>query len=285
MKKNIDWGEVFLAVFIFIVAGIPTICMIIFLIFPSTRDAESETVAPVNEIVASRSSEPSPPPSLDPDYDADDADRDFQQAANAAMQAVEDGEYDGPWEDLVDGYLANNADYQHFIHTSPTPSPSKVPTSAVIPPPPPTVDSNSGEQFAMIYDGAVLEYVTISADGLQDIPSWLIVDACVDNGVEIFDICAPVEGYFETVDVPIYNPSQFTIRFSFDCDSGAFDGELIDYHMPEYLYAEFVLDGSTPDGRLYGCVDGTITVYYTGYDGDDYMEEYYFCPDITVQLQ
>lgn len=291
MKKKTDWGEIGFSVFIFIVTVVPVILGIGYwiksAISPSTK--QSESAEPTTDIVAYHSSEPSPSPSLNPDYDADDADRDFQQAASWAIQAVEDGEYDGNWIDLADSYLADNADYQYFIHTSPSPSPSKVPTPVVIPSPTPTEDPYSGEQFAMLYDGAALRYVTVIAEGISDIPSWLRIDAYIDNGVEDFDICAPVDDSFETNDIPIYYPSQFVIRFSFEIDSSNLDGDLIDYSAPENGYVEFVLDSwaldEYEDGNLHGTIEETFSVYYEGSDGEEHMEEAYFCPEITVQLQ
>ena len=116
-----------------------------------------------------------------------------------------------------------------------------------------------------------------------------MVDAYIDNGVEDFYICAPVDGSFETNDIPVYYPSQFVIRFSFEFDPSNLDGELIDHETPENGYVEFVLDSWSldeyKDGNLHGTLEETFNVYYEGFDGEEHMEEFYFCPEITVQLQ
>ena len=184
---------------------------------------------------------------------------------------------------------------------SPSPSPTQIPTSTPIstftpsptptPAPVPTSTENpySVEQFAMLYDGATLRYATVIVEGISDIPPWLRIDAYIDNGVEDFDICAPVDDNFETNDVPVYSPSQFVLRFSFEIDSSNLDGDLIDYSAPETGYVEFVLDAWSldeyEDGNLHGTIEETFNVYYIGMDGEDHMEEAYFCPEITVQLQ
>lgn len=193
------------------------------------------------------------------------------------------------------------AETAHPIHspvpvsTKPSPAQTQIPTSMSVPSPTPTPtptpteDPYSGEQFAMLYDGATLRYVTVIVEGISDIPSWLMVDAYIDNGVEDFDICAPVDGSFETNDIPVYYPSQFVIRFSFVFDPSRLDGELIDHETPENGYVEFVLDSWSldeyKDGNLHGTLEETFNVYYEGFDGEEHMEEFYFCPEITVQLQ
>lgn len=183
------------------------------------------------------------------------------------------------------------------VSTKPSPAQTQIPTSVPVPSPSPsptptpatTEDPYSGDQFAMLYDGATLRYVTVIVEGISDIPSWLMVDAYIDNGEEDFDICAPVDGSFETNNIPVYYPSQFVIRFSFEIDSSNLDGDLIDYSAPENGYVEFVLDSwaldEYEDGNLHGTIEETFSVYYEGFDGEEHMEDAYFCPEITVQLQ
>lgn len=299
MKKKIDWGEISFSVFIFIVAIGPTILgigyWIISAISPAAKQVESSASATsITEIVASRSNEPSPAPSLNPDYDEDDADRDFQQAANAAMQAVEEGEYDGNWIDLADNYLANNADYQHFIHTSP--SPSKIPTPAVIPSPVPTENPYSAEQFAMLYDGAIPQYYVV-AFLIGEIPDWLTVSAHLYNGVDkrelTFDMGDDMypNGDFEADDVELWYPSQVTIEIQYSLnDSVLADyGDIKDIELPQNSYVEFVIDNwafdEYEDGNLHENVDAHASISFVDEDGNYIDDTYVFDPEIVIYSQ
>lgn len=210
------------------------------------------------------------------------------------MQAVEEGEYDGNWIDLADNYLANNADYQHFIHTSP--SPSKIPTPAVIPSPVPTENPYSAEQFAMLYDGAIPQYYVV-AFLIGEIPDWLTVSAHLYNGVDkrelTFDMGDDMypNGDFEADDVELWYPSQVTIEIQYSLnDSVLADyGDIKDIELPQNSYVEFVIDNwafdEYEDGNLHENVDAHASISFVDEDGNYIDDTYVFDPEIVIYSQ